>query len=290
MPAYDLAVAYRVYPKVSPPARTLPFGDDKLALAEACLRSFRDSLGPLRVKLWAVLDTCPPAYTAVFRRYFPASDLEIVPLEKAGNTATFSRQIDILLAQQAAELVYFAEDDYFYLPGQFAEMPEFLQRHSDVDFVSPYDHPDCYRLPLHRGSKLLRAAGARHWRTAASTCLTFLTRRRTLAEYERVFRSYARGNFDCSMWLSLTKHRVRNPLAALRFLAHNDFAWKIFAKAWLFAGPQIAFGRRSSLWVPVPAIATHLDSAGLAPGVNWIAALERSRAELTCAARQSGDD
>ena len=37
---YDLAVAYRIYPEVSRPAQSLPFGDDKLKQAGICLRSF----------------------------------------------------------------------------------------------------------------------------------------------------------------------------------------------------------------------------------------------------------
>ena len=42
---YDLAVAYRIYPGVSkvPPV----FSQDKLKLAEFCLKSFKDSLGDL---------------------------------------------------------------------------------------------------------------------------------------------------------------------------------------------------------------------------------------------------
>jgi len=42
---HDLAVAYRIYPKVSRPALGLGFGEDKLSLSEACLKSFKDSLG-----------------------------------------------------------------------------------------------------------------------------------------------------------------------------------------------------------------------------------------------------
>ncbi len=290
MARYDLAVAYRVYPKVSGPARTLPFGDDKLLMAEACLRSFCQSLGSLRAKLWVLLDSCPPEYEALFRRYLAASEPEIITLDHAGNAASFGKQLDILLAQDDAELVYFAEDDYFYLPGQFAEMTEFLHRHPDTDFVSPYDHPDYCCLPLHRGCRALRAAGTRHWRAAGSTCLTFLTRKQTLRACEPVFRSYTRGNFDCSLWLSLTKHRVRNPFAALRFFLSGDFAWKIFAKAWLYTGRQIMFGRRHSLWVPVPTIATHLDSAGLARGADWMAVFEQARGELLVSSAQRALD
>ena len=274
-PRYDLAIAYRVYPEVSKPARSLPFGDDKYLLSEVCFRSFKESLGALRATIWVLLDSCPPEYEALFRRYVDADDLVIVRLDRAGNRATFAKQIEILLEQGDADVVYFAEDDYFYLPGQFQEILEFLIAHDDVDFVSPHDHPDCYRLDLHRGPKWLRTYGSHHWRTAASTCLTFLTRKDTLARHESVVRSYARGNDDCAMWLSLTKRRVFNPVAPIRYLLQGLFYWKILVKAWLYGWRQILFGRRRHLWVPVPGIATHLDATGLGPNVDWIALMQQ---------------
>src|SRR5215470_18923074 len=147
---YDVAVAYRIYPKVSKPAQSLPFGDDKLRQAEICLRSFRNSLGPLRAKVWAILDGCPGEYRALFERHFPSEDLFFVEVGGIGNQATYAKQLDILLSQCDAEVVYLAEDDYFYLPDQFPLMLRFLLNGQRVDFVTPYDHPDCYQLDLHR--------------------------------------------------------------------------------------------------------------------------------------------
>jgi len=205
MPNYDLAVAYRIYPKVAKPALGLPFSDDKLQLAELCLRSFKESLQGLRVKLWVLLDGCPESYDEIFKKYFDLEDLVLMRLPGIGNLPTFGKQIDILLNQVDSDLIYFAEDDYFYLPGQFHRMLDFLRSDDDVDFISPYDHLDCYTLEIHRRPKWLRANGRGHWRTAASTCLTFLARKKTLARNEKVFRSYCRRNHDCSLWLSLTK-------------------------------------------------------------------------------------
>ena len=88
-PRYDLAIAYRVYPEVSKPARSLTFGDDKYLLSEVCFRSFKESLGALRAKIWVLLDSCPPEYEALFRRYVDPDDLVIVRLDGAGNRATF---------------------------------------------------------------------------------------------------------------------------------------------------------------------------------------------------------
>jgi len=266
---YDLAVAYRIYPKISKPAVGLPFSDDKLRFSEVCLQSFRRSLGNLRAKIWVLLDGCPPEYADIFRRCFSAEDLELIPLAGFGNYGTFNRQIEILIAQTDSELIYFAEDDYFYLPGQFHEMLDFLEAHSDVDFVSPFDHLDCYTMELHRRPAWLRASAGRHWRSAASTCLTFLTTRRILRQTEHIFRTYARRNYDSSLWLMLTKERVLAPWTWPRLAARQPFTMKILAKAWLFGWRQLIFGKPRTLWTPVPSIATHMDLNSLAPGFDW---------------------
>jgi hypothetical protein len=266
---YDLAVAYRIYPRVSRPARDLPFGDDKYRLSEVCLRSFKESLGSLRVRMWALLDGCPPEYEVMFRKYFDDSELVILRLDSVGNLRTFATQIQVLLDQSDADLVYFAEDDYFYLAHQFSSMIEFLTSDSEVHFLSPFDHLDCYRLALHRTPKWIKTYAGRHWRTASSTCLTFLTRKETLAQYGAVFQSYAQGNFDSSLWLSLTKQRVCNPSFLIRSFLGGSFEWKIIAKAWLHCWRQILLGKKLKLWVPIPAIATHLDTRSFSPGVDW---------------------
>src|SRR5258708_2093154 len=272
--SYDLAVAYRIYPKVADTALSLPYGDDKYRLSQICLKSFKDSVTGLRVKIWVLLDGCPSEYANLFRKYFDPDDLVLLDLNGIGNRATFHRQIDILLSQQDADLVYFAEDDYFYLAGQFTYMVDFLLRSEDVHFISPYDHLDYYTLDLHRQPKWLKVHGGRHWRTASSTCLTFLTRRDTLRKTQAVFRNYKRRSFDCSLWLSLTKHRVFDPLFFGRHLIRQPFFCKIIFNSWLHFWRQILFGRRWMLWVPIPGIATHLDSNALSPNVDWGALMQ----------------
>lgn len=269
MTSFDIAIAYRIYPKVAKPAVGLPFSDDKLRLTEVCLRSLRESLKGLRVKLWVLLDGCPDSYADLFAKYFDARDLVLVRLPGIGNLATFGKQIEILLAQTDSDLVYFAEDDYFYLPNQFSQMVEFLRAHDDVDFISPYDHLDCYTLEIHRRPKWIRVHAGHHWRTAASTCLTFLARKQTLLRNEGIFRSYCRGNYDCSLWLSLTKFAIFDPAQVLSFAYKRPWLARIIAKAWLYGWTQILFGTRAKLWVPVPGIATHLDTRALSPTIDW---------------------
>jgi hypothetical protein len=272
---YDLAVAYRICPKVAKSAQSLPFGNNKLRQAEICLRTFRHSLGSLRVKLWAILDGCTPEYDALFGRYFPAEDLVFVRLNAASWRATYAKALEILLAQQDAENVYFAEDDYLYLPGRFPLMLNFLRNGEGVDFVTPYDHYDYYRLDLHRVPEWLTVFENRHWRTAGSTCMTFLTRKGTLAKYKTVFRANSRRSHDCEMWLSLTKRRVFNPLAMLRYLARRESYRRVVPKAWLFFWWQILFGRTVKLWVPVLGIATHLAAGLMSPGIDWLALMQK---------------
>lgn len=251
------------------PAQGLPFSEDKLQLSEICLRSLKESLGNLRVKIWVLLDGCPEEYAALFQKYFDSEDLVLLRLPGVGNQASFGKQIEILLEQEESDLVYFAEDDYVYLPDQFHRMLDFLRAHEDVHFVTPYDHLDCYTLEIHRHPKWVRIYGGNHWRTAASTCLTFLTRRETLRREKAIFKSYCWRNHDCSLWLSLTKKSLFNPMQFARFAAREPHFAKIIAKAWFYGWPRILFGKQMKLWVPVPGIATHLDAHALSPGIDW---------------------
>ena len=221
MSSYDVAIAYRIYPKVALPGVGFPYSEDKLRLAEICLRSLKESLGSLRAKLWVLLDGCPDSYAQLFRKYFDDRDLVLMPLPAIGNLPTFAKQIEILSQQTDSEFVYFAEDDYVYLPNQFSLMLDFMKSGKDVDFISPYDHLDCYTKRIHDRPKWVRVHGGHHWRTAASTCLTFLTTREKLRATAHTFQSYCRRNSDCGLWLNLTKLAIYNPLLFARLAAQE---------------------------------------------------------------------
>jgi hypothetical protein len=143
-----------------------------------------------------------------------------------------------------------------------------------VDFISPYDHLDCYTRQIHHAPKWVRVHGDHHWRTAASTCLTFLTSKKTLRKKQYIFRSYAWRNHDCSLWLSLTKLSLFSPVEFLRLVVREPLFAKVIAKAWLYGWPQLFFGKRMKLWVPVPGLATHLDRQALSPAIDWVALMK----------------
>jgi hypothetical protein len=47
----------------------------------------------------------------------------------------------------------------------------------------------------------------------------------------------------------------------------------------MFCWRQILFGRKRQLWIPVPGIATHLDSKALSPNVDWRALMEQTKTQ-----------
>jgi hypothetical protein len=165
--------------------------------------------------------------------------------------------------------VYCAEDDYLYTPGTFEALLKFLQEHNDVDFVSPYDHPSNYGMHFAMHPVRIRYHGGFHWRGAGTTCLTFLARQPVILETRKAFSSFSRGNFDASLWLSLTKFRVFRPDLFVRYLFTDRLQAVILAKAWVHCWRQILTSRRYTLWTPIPSIATHMERAYLAPGVDW---------------------
>jgi hypothetical protein len=263
---YDLAVCYRIYPGVS---GNPIFGfNEKLPLLTLNLETFKESLGALKVKMWFLLDKCPSGYRELLKRIFPNVEMEVISLGGEGNRATFHRQVDILTAQSEAELVYFAEDDYLYLPGSLERLVNFMRTNPEADFATPYDHPDYHNKFIHRfRGREVKSHGHR-WREVVSTCLTFIARKQALVDSMPVFKTYNQ-NPDLAIWMALTKIRVCNPWSWFRSASDGLFFSASHALAWRYAWRQLILGKRKSLWAPVPSLGTHMETNGLAPGTDW---------------------
>jgi hypothetical protein len=253
------------------------YAEDKLKLVELCLNSFKRALGSLRIKMWVLLDGCPPIYEELFRSYFNDEEIEVIHLPSVGNEATFSMQVDLLSNQTLANFVYFAEDDYFYLPGAMVELVEFARQQEEVDFVTPYDHPDRYEDSTRREPSLLRNFGNRHWRTTSSTCLTFLATRQALTENVSLFKSFKRGDDDCAVWQAAT-----GGLGLFNVRVHGASVQrqKIWIKTWLRGYRRILFRRPYKLWSPIPSLATHMALPFLAPTLDWQSKFESAVKEF----------
>ena len=264
---YDIAVAYRVYPMVS---KTPPiYANDKFKLVELCFDTFVDATRGLRVKLFVLLDSCPDEYESIFTKRWDSEDLEFIKMDSAGNPLTFKKQIEILSSQQFSEFVYFAEDDYFYFPMALSEMLVFLKTVPNAHFAAAYDHPDLYDYKLHNYPKKRINHNGRDWQRIATTCLTFLTRKSVLIDTKKMFVTYSRKNYDASMWMSLTRKQVYNFPLMIKLMFQSKEMARIYFKLWYFGLFHNVFAKKYSLWTPVPALATHLDSTKLAPGIDW---------------------
>jgi hypothetical protein len=283
--SYDLAVAYRIYPKISISCANRPpiFSEDKLKLAELCLKSFKSSLGGLRVKLWALLNDCPTAYESIFTKLWAPEDLVLVRYPGVGAGTTLHEQARILMEQTDAEIVHFAEDDYFYLPDQFHLAVDFLKQNPDADFVAPYQGLGFYTGDMENLPRETRVFGGKDWNSCVSTTHTFLAKRAALIEcqdlFHRLFRALrGRGVPDLAMWMALTKKRVFNPTKFIYWLVPHRFWAGSMVLAWYYCWRQILLGRRYTLWSPHPAMATHMVAGLEAPGIDWQKEFQRQMA------------
>jgi hypothetical protein len=270
---YDLAVVYRICPVMS---RTAPaiFGRDKFLLSKVALESFKASLGNLRVKIWALLDNCPPEYEKLFTDLWDAQDLVLERHPGIGNRGTLHRQFQILCEQEDAELIYLAEDDYVYHSNTFEDVVGLMRDHPEIDFITPYYHRDYETVPMHSFNHKTLQRGDRTWKNVKSTTGTFATRRTILRETHWVFRTLLQKvlfaeQTDLGVWLALTKYDVFNPISWITWPIRNRFfAWSLFT-AWWTCWRQILFGRRYNLWVVMPSLCTHLADGLMPVGYDW---------------------
>jgi hypothetical protein len=277
---YDLAVAYRISSHLANGTNKSPiFPNDKRLLTELCLESFKRSLGDLKVKMYVLMDA-PLSWDKMFQKLWNPEDLVIINTGTLGNRGSLYKQAAILYAQTDANLVYFAEDDYFFLPYAMQDAVDFIKTTHTVDFVSLYHHPDCDRLKFQRIGSTPRRSRGRNWFTTTATTHSFLTRKSVLEKTIWVWRgSHPKLWSDLADWLSVTKAGVFNPFN----FTGNKFLFTSWLIAWFWNWRYILFSRKMRLVVPEYSLATHmasgLEGIGLGPSV-WMARFKELHRDL----------
>ena len=97
-----------------------------------------------------------------------------------------------------------------------------------------------------------------------------MTRKSNLYDTKIIFDTYSnKNNFDSSLWMSLTKINLFQFSSIFRFINNNDRDFIRIIKAWIYCWKQIIFGKKYTLWSPIPSLGTHLDDQGIAPVIDW---------------------
>jgi hypothetical protein len=266
-------IAHRVCPALS---KTAIGYASKIEMVKATTESLAAALIHYGqpVKLHVILDGCPADYKALFDKSFRDAknvEVDISETPSIGNNATFGKQVDLLLEEEEARLLYFSEDDYLYKPCAFSAMAEMLDKNG-ADFVTPLDHPDRYRgITFENETSPIVPATFCHWRQVPSTCLTFMTTHDVLRRTRWVFDAHTRGTMDSSMWLAATKQKLFAPRAligpGLRYLCGQNVPYPRLAQlcAWKWFGVKLFTTRKHTLWSPIPSLAIHLSSDCIPP-------------------------
>lgn len=190
-------VFYRICPYQS--SRSVFPDGDKLTQTKICLASFWEAFRNVTRKITFILDSCPPEYKKEIDKIIDCKKTYYEG-ENMGNLGSYMKQIELALKLNDKEKVYFAEDDYLYVP----KAGEKLQSALDVcDFVTLYDHPDYYHAPHLTDDHINIYYFGQQWISRMSTCLTFGTRAGYIKKKRKVLEKY--GVSDFAMWCELTE-------------------------------------------------------------------------------------
>lgn len=264
---YDLVVAYRIYPKISkvPPA----YPNDKYKLSKLCLESFKKATEGINIKVYALLDNCPKEYEDLFTENFKKENLEIINLDNIGNKATFKKQIEILSNQNDSDIVYFAEDDYFYIKN-IKNLVEFIKS-GQADFATPYEHPACYdsNNALKNTDKVFEN---QKYTTVQHACLTFMTKKNTLISNKRylsIFSNWFGSDFVIWGCITLGIKFFKYAKLIIKPKNYGIENMKVFGSMWIFAWHRFILNKKYTLYMPIETFATHMESNYLSPNIDW---------------------
>lgn len=136
---------------------------------------------------------------------------------------------------KAYDIASSQDDDILFQECDYLYLPgageKLVEGLNALGLVSPYDHRNFYidRL-LHSNYAMIELIGDTHWRTTERNTMTFAVRNKIFKDNLDIFNRY--GYLDGNVWYDL--------LAKLQ-----------------------------PLWVPIPALATHMVKDFLAPGIDW---------------------
>ncbi len=278
---HTLTIAHRICPAFS---KTAIGYKSKYNLVRDSLVSIAASLKEWggETRFVAILDGCPKEYDELLHSVIaPLSNvsLEIMPTPSIGNFKTFEKQLEVAHNDEA-EYIYISEDDYIYAENAFSAMIDFVKR-DDVDFVTPIDHPDRYNNPSAYkmdGSEniSLKVSSFCHWRTAKTSCCTFLTTPKIFRETEKLLYKYVTSQGDGVMWLGITKYGLYNPLdliwRMIVFILRLNTSYDVVLPlcTWKHIHYRLLTTRRYSLWQPIPSLAAHMARNSLPLNVSTL--------------------
>ncbi len=254
-----LHVYYRFCPSDRPEVRPVWFSK-KLCLASfvLSLNNYLANGGEEKPDLWLGIDKFELLMAddkKMIEELSSKFDIKVENLTTNSNTKAYSYMVKKACEARDDDEILFVEDDYLWLPEAIFEMVETMRNISDVDYLTPYDHPVRYDdtfcggvdLP-HWGNKIFQF-GNRHYRSQESTCMTYMTLGKVLKE-------------DLSLHLEYSPEDKKCP---------NDR--ELFRRLQQLGGYNDLKQRRL-LVGPMPSLATHLHVPYLAPVIDWEAKAE----------------
>lgn len=202
-------------------------------------------------------------------------DARIVELGGAGGGHSFEWCLREAVRMPQSDLVYFAEDDYYYLPNAFttlADTTEELGPDVHSFYFSLYEHPDAYVTSIHPQQTRLRFLAGRHWRELPSTCMTFgASPLRLSIDLDLLLGSISTAQTASWVLFSALQGRGRQPAfwwQARRQMAEFSVRHKVDpVRLGRLLVPRFRTG--TPLLAPVPSLATHAAMGALPLGTSW---------------------
>lgn len=264
---------YRTTPAVNRKARPSWFSK-RLAL-----RSFLAAVaeaGP-GVRVTFVADGGVPAGLAdLVREAGP-----VVPVRGGDAPRSYRALLRVARSVRGDGLVWFAEDDYLYLPHALRELRRAADALTGADYFGLYTpdntawHLDNPSQPGRRGPQEQHDVGGTPWRRAWDSTSTFGLRTRALHRDARLLELCSRtgGPWDGTTVTTVQgvpSYAWRHLYADLHLRPTRASAQRVVGRPVLRGLANLAALDARARWVsPVTSLATHCEPAHLAAGTDW---------------------
>lgn len=192
------------------------------------LRAFKDVvLTEGNVKnLTIIADNCNESLNIDLIKYTPFETIKTT----LGNAGSLKFALHRAATLKDSGPVYFVEDDYVHRDNASSLLEEGLKL---ADYVTLYDHPDKYTSVYNHGeTSQVQRKKYSHWRYTVSTCMTFASRSRIIAEDLEIWDKHISGSHpnDHLVFMELKEKGRKLAVCIPGAACHTDLTFSGWAK------------------------------------------------------------
>lgn len=255
-------IIYRTCEKINPTNGSRPIWCQEVDFKYKCLKSLASGLIKDQYKFIVIGDSLSQKTIERIKEIVPIAEIKNFENKLGNQQSLFQSYCAADLYSNDNDILFFCEDDYFFLPDWMQNMKYFFEnvgKKFQYSFYHPTDYPDQYRDERNRRSFIyLNPRGGWFREVDSTTC--------TKACTVKTYKKYAALMKDCAVRKKIGYNQAAEPV-------YNDIGADDGRLSEIFGHKNsmgyISLKQEAVCFSPIPGDSAHMHEGTMSYFINW---------------------